>query len=86
VEPVTLQLARGERLLMATDGFAPDSADMLDGMPKAIARVLRESPGLPIGELSQRLSATLLDLLGPYPADDWTFVLIERSDFNPANS
>ena len=86
VEPVMLQLARGERLLMATDGFAPDSADMLDGMPTAIAGVLRESPRLPIGELSQRLSATLLDLLGPYPADDWTFVLIERSDFNPANS
>ena len=84
IDPLTLQLARGERLLMATDGVAPQSAEMLDGIPKTVSDVLRKSPTMTIEQVSEMLCEALREALGPYPMDDWTFVLIERSDFTPA--
>ncbi|MCB1458258.1 MAG: SpoIIE family protein phosphatase [Nitratireductor sp.] len=84
IDPLTLQLARGERLLMATDGVAPQSAEMLDGIPKTVSVVLRKSPTMRIEQVSEMLCEALREALGPYPMDDWTFVLVERSDFTPA--
>ncbi len=79
-----IQLMPGERLFMATDGTAPDSASMLSGMPKELTAIFAASPGLSIEEISQKIERTLCDVMGPYPMDDWTFVIVEREDFQPA--
>lgn len=86
ISPASLELAEGERLLIATDGLAPQSTDLLNGYPAAVAEVLAQSPLLEMAEVSERLSRALRSEFGPYPMDDWTFVLIERDDFSPAFS
>lgn len=77
--PVTLRLGEGERLLLATDGVAPDSGATLAGMPAAVERQIAELRHLPIAEAAEALQAAIVEEFGAYPADDWTFVLIEAA-------
>ncbi len=84
-EAVLLQLDRGERLLLATDGIAPDSTDILSGMSSGLVKLFKASPAQSLTAVVSNLENGLKDILGPYPMDDWTFVLIEREDFQPAS-
>lgn len=74
-----VELAEGERLLLATDGVAPDSASVLSGIPRAVERVIAGLGAMPIASAADALQSALVDELGAYPADDWTFVLVEAS-------
>lgn len=81
-----LSLAAGERLLLATDGVAPDSGEELSGIPEGVARVLANLHELELGAAADALEAAIQDQFGPYPADDWTFVLVEASPRQPARA
>ena len=78
-ETARLNLARGERLFIATDGLAPRSSDLLDGLPEAVSTALRETATKPVAVALDRLETAIAGALGAQPADDWTFVLIEAA-------
>lgn len=70
-----VNLAPGERLLAATDGLAPDSADTLTGMPGSLLDAAA-APGA-VASVADAVADSAVTAFGHQPADDWTFVLIE---------
>lgn len=75
----SLVLEAGERLLIATDGMAPDSSEILGGFGNLTAERISGSPDLTIAEAANSIEAAIMAEEGSYPADDWTFALIGRA-------
>lgn len=82
--PRQLALGEGERLFLATDGLAPDSSHALDGLAPAVRQALAATADMPLAVAADHLSAVVTSTVGVYPADDWTFVLVERAGAQPA--
>lgn len=73
-----VQLRVGERLFAATDGIAPASAETLEGLPPAVLEAACAPDD--IVAVADRVAHEATNAFGHQPADDWTFILIERAD------
>ncbi|OYX82456.1 MAG: hypothetical protein B7Y75_06340, partial [Azorhizobium sp. 35-67-5] len=80
---VTVTLAAGERLLLATDGLDP--AELASGGPCPVWLTgdLSSRHAAPLETTATRAASRVAARLGPDPQDDWMMVLIERADARP---
>ncbi|WP_341988120.1 SpoIIE family protein phosphatase [Azorhizobium sp. AG788] len=81
---VSLTLAAGERLLLATDGLDP--AELASGgpCPDWLTGDLCSRHAAALETAASRAASRVAARLGPDPQDDWMMVLIERADDRPA--
>ncbi len=79
-DTVTLTLAPGERLLLATDGLDP--AELASGgpCPAWLTGDLASRHAAPLETAATRAAARVAARLGPDPQDDWMLVLIEPAE------
>lgn len=80
---VTVTLAAGERLLLATDGLDP--AELASGgpCPQWLTDDLSSRHAAALETAATRAAGRVAARLGPDPQDDWMMVLIERADARP---
>ena len=78
-DSVTLSLAPGERLILATDGLDP--AELASGgpCPDWLVHDLQRRAGLPLERTAGGAAAHIAARLGPNPEDDWVLILIARA-------
>lgn len=76
-ESVTLRLAAGERLVLATDGLDP--AELASGgpCPDWLIEILTAQAAAPLERAANRAAGRIAARLGPSPEDDWLLILIE---------
>jgi serine/threonine-protein kinase RsbW len=73
-----MELSRGDRLALFTDGLDPSGVAAGDDPPEWFMSPLREGRGVSLVTAANRLREATETALGPQPADDWTFMLIEK--------
>lgn len=74
-----VQLATGERLIVATDGVEPRWLAGGGSFPQSLVETLQAVTGQPLAVAGAAVESWAAEALGPSPRDDWTIMLIERS-------
>ncbi|OYY29711.1 MAG: hypothetical protein B7Y65_00990, partial [Azorhizobium sp. 35-67-15] len=83
-EDMRLTLARGERLLLATDGLDPAELASGGNCPDWLVGEVQSRAALPLPAAAGRTAARISARLGPDPQDDWMLILLERSNIAAA--
>jgi len=85
IESQTTRIAKGEMLLLYTDGLSEltgeDPSKMLgvEGVGEALVRVYKPKPQTPTGEIATEFKAILDTFQGTaMPQDDHTFMLLKK--------
>lgn len=74
-----VELAVGERLVVATDGVEPRWLAGGGGLPQSLLDRLQLFARAPLDQAGSGVEAWAAETLGPSPRDDWTIMLIERA-------
>ena len=75
-----IELAPGYRLALFTDGLDPAGVAAGDDPPPWFMSAISDARTEPLDEFAARVKQATEQALGPQPKDDWTFILVERTD------
>lgn len=81
---VEFELARGERLLLMTDGLDPADLSGGGGLPDWLRDAVAGATPLSTSEAAGSIGAAIERQLMPEQIDDWTIVLLEAIEAPPA--
>lgn len=81
-ETVSLDLAKGDRLFLPTDGIDPRAQDAGLTVPDWLADALRNGADDPFDDAIADLDETIRNVLTHSPVDDWTLLSIDRGEMS----
>ncbi len=79
-EAERIELRPGDRMALFTDGLDPAEVAAGGDPPPWFMTTLLEGRPEPLARLADTLRKATETALGPQPADDWTFVIVEKAE------